>query len=218
MYAMKADWKNSRVLLPKTLDVLEKLSSLAFLSDYTFIGGSALAFYLSHRQSEDLDFFTWLPSIDKLLIKNSLTAIFEESHLVVDTEKQQDWLVDGVKITFFANNWDGLKQRERLKENLFIGSLPLLTATKINTLFLRAKFRDYYDLYALNKKGISIASIFEDAFSFFPTINRKLFQMALIYTKDIQEDDIAYLKPEFKVKKEGISKHFEKEIAKWIVK
>ena len=215
---MKPDWKNSNVLLPKTFEVLRRLSHLPFLSDYTFIGGSALAFYLSHRQSEDLDFFTWLPTIDKTAIQNTLTTNFKDLQLILDTDKQQDWIVEGVKITFFANNWDGLKQNENLKAFLNIGTLPLLTATKVNTLFLRAKFRDYYDLYSLNKKGVSIATIYEYAYAFFPSLNHKLFQMALIYTDDILEDDIAYLKPQYKVKKQTISKHFEKEIANWLLK
>lgn len=215
---MKPDWKNSNVLLPKTLEVLERLSHLPLLTDYTFIGGSALAFYLAHRQSEDLDFFTWLPTIDKTSIRKTLTENFKDLHLISDSDKQQDWTVEGVKVTFFANNWEGLKQNENLKSFLNIGTLPLLIATKINTLFLRAKFRDYYDLYALNKKGVSIDAIYEYAFEFFPTLNHKLFQMALIYTDDILEDDIAYLKPQYKVKKQTISKHFEKEITKWLKK
>lgn len=50
--------------------VLLNISENEFLKEYTFIGGSALAFQLHHRLSEDLDFCKWKthaadrPSVD----------------------------------------------------------------------------------------------------------------------------------------------------------
>ncbi len=94
--------------------------------------------------------------------------------------------------------------------------VELLTAMKINTLFLRAKYRDYYDLYVINKKVYSIKEMFNIGKKYIPEINQKLFQMAMTYTNDITEDHIKHLKPEYKITTQAISKHFENEIKKWL--
>jgi len=50
--------KNCDYLLDKTGKVLHRLVETApFLSNYAFVGGSAVALHLRHRLSEDLDFF-----------------------------------------------------------------------------------------------------------------------------------------------------------------
>lgn len=214
---MNLDWNDSKILLPKTRDVLDKLANCDILKDFTFIGGSALAFYVQHRQSEDLDFFTWLPSLDKTKIQNTLLSKFNNVHLLTDTPKQQDWLVDGVKVSFFSDDLLALEEnRFQLRGNIFIGSIEILAAMKVNTLFLRAKFRDYYDLYALAQKGWAVRRLFENACHFFPNINQKLFQIALIYTDDIEEDSIIHLKPIFKKNKKQISAYFEKALERWL--
>ena len=47
--------KNFECLLPKTKKLLELLVDTApFLSNYVFVGGSALALHICHRKSEDL--------------------------------------------------------------------------------------------------------------------------------------------------------------------
>jgi hypothetical protein len=43
-----------------------------------------------------------------------------------------------------------------------------------------------------------------------------LFQTALIYTEDIQEDNINHLEPRYPVSMDDIRRHFEREIKKWI--
>ena len=51
--------KKLDALAQKTKKVLIALSKLDELSQFTFVGGSALSVYLKHRISEDLDFFSW---------------------------------------------------------------------------------------------------------------------------------------------------------------
>ncbi len=59
-------------LLPDTKQVLLHLAAMPLFQNFTFVGGSALAVYLGHRLSEDIDLFTWekefipLPTMMKL--------------------------------------------------------------------------------------------------------------------------------------------------------
>ena len=56
--------KNLNFLLPKTKALLLELEKTSdFLNNFTLVGGSAIALYLCHRKSEDLDFFTLSDSL-----------------------------------------------------------------------------------------------------------------------------------------------------------
>lgn len=204
-------------LLPKTKQVLLELSKLDWLTDFTFVGGSGLSLYLHHRLSEDIDLFTWKKELNKEEIIISLQHTFKDRlQIRSNGEKQIDLQIDQVQVTFFANDWEALKDQENLCDNLMVAKLDLLAAMKLNTLFLRAKFRDYYDLYALNKVGYGITRMYEIISNVMPGINKRLFQMAITYTADIEEDNIAHLEPKYAVLKEDIRQHFEKLVFEWL--
>jgi len=62
------DLKNLECLLPNTQALLLKMiQECRFLDKYVLVGGSALALYLCHRKSEDLDFFTYADKYPKTI-------------------------------------------------------------------------------------------------------------------------------------------------------
>lgn len=65
--------KNYAYLQEKTRNILYRFSESApfFLKDYSLVGDSALALYLGHRKSEDLDFFTFANTFDKRFFPNA---------------------------------------------------------------------------------------------------------------------------------------------------
>ncbi|MBL6963305.1 MAG: nucleotidyl transferase AbiEii/AbiGii toxin family protein [Bacteroidetes bacterium] len=203
---------NELSILPKqTRLVLTELSKIEFISEFTFVGGSALAIYLEHRISEDIDLFSYKDTIDMDGIIQSIS----ENHqlqIVNKSEKQLDLIVDQVKTTFFANNWDGLKLNHQFLNHLSIAELEILTALKINTLFLRAKFRDYYDLYVINKEKFSLDSMFQMGIAHIPNLTIKLFQMSLTFIDDIEDENILQLQPKYKVTLKQMQEHFIKKI------
>ena len=86
-----------------------------------------------------------------------------------------------------------------------LSSLEDIAAMKINVLFLRAKYRDYYDIYFLVKKSMSLRKMFECSLE----INFKLFAVALLYTDDIEDDNIEHLEPVEALSKEEIRDFFQ---------
>ncbi len=54
-------FKDPKVILPETLDLLRRIQQDAFFDDFFLVGGTALALQIDHRLSIDLDFFTMLP-------------------------------------------------------------------------------------------------------------------------------------------------------------
>lgn len=204
------DLKNLNCLLPKTKEVLLQIvESCNFLDKYVLVGGSALTLHLCHRKSEDLDFFTYE---DKLDFKEILEYIkrFEKKEILNQTNEQIDLLLDGVKVTFFNAKWSFLKPFENQKLN--IASIEQIAAMKVNALFLRAKYRDYYDLYFLAKESISLKNIFKASEHIVEGVTYKMFAVALLYIEDIEDDNITYLKPKEKLSKEQIRDFFQKRI------
>ena len=137
-----------KFLTDRTSSIFNELSDYELLREFTFVGGSAVAYYLNHRLSDDLDFFSsneWLPDETDIFIKK-----ISRSRKVIIANRTPTYLdlfIDDIKVTLFANDWDALKEnRMNINKNIYTAELPLLCAMKINTLSLRAKFRDYYDL------------------------------------------------------------------------
>ena len=205
------DLKNLNYLLPKTKKLLIKLDKQCpFLSKYVLVGGSALALHMEHRKSEDLDFFTYEDSFDKKEIFQYLQK-FQKSEILNQTNEQIDVLLDGVKVTFFNAKWSFLKPKKI--ENFNLSSLKSICTMKVNVIFLRAKYRDYYDLYFL-VKHFGIDSVFKYGLQILEGLTYKLFVVSLLYIDDIEDDDIDYLEPTKKISKEKIRDFFQNEINK----
>ena len=201
------DLKNLNCLLPKTKELLLKMvADCGFLHKYVLVGGSALTLHICHRKSEDLDFFTYEDSFDVKEIVEFLKK-FQTKEIINQSDEQIDVLIDGVKVTFFNAKWDFLKPQKTEQFNL--ASIEQIAAMKVNVLFLRAKYRDYYDLYFLAKECMSLKKIFEVSESIVEGVTFKLFAVALVYIDDIEDDDISYLEPIEKTSKEKIRDFFQ---------
>ena len=210
------DWSDLDYLLPKTKQVLVDLAAFDFLSDYTFVGGSGLSLYLHHRLSEDIDLFTWKNTVEVEHILPTLQHRYQQLKIEQSTPKQLDLIINEVKVTFFANHWEALKDRNPFYQHLHVASIELLAGMKLNTLFLRAKYRDYYDLYCLNKSVFSIQELYQIIFDLMPGMNKRLFQMAITYTDDIVDDHIQHLQPKYQLSKQQIGSYFQEKVAEWL--
>ena len=202
--------KNLNCLLPNAQKVLLALiEKSVFLEKYVLVGGSALAMHICHRKSEDLDFFTYEDAFDKQEIY-ALIKQFGHKEILNETSEQIDVLLDGVKVTFFNASWGFLKPEEKRRFN--IASLEQIAAMKANVLFLRAKYRDYYDLYFLVKTSMSLRKLFECSLDTIEGITFKLFSAALLYVDDIDDDSIEYLEPIEVLTKEEIRDFFQQKL------
>ena len=202
--------KNYDCLQDKTRNLLCELTESApFLDCYSLVGGSALALYLCHRKSEDLDFFTFADSFDKRQILDFCKR-FKALEILNESDVQLDLLVNGVMVTFFNAQWAFLKPRKL--QPLNVASLNAIAAMKINVLFLRAKYRDYYDLFFMADRVMGLQELFECAKEVVPGLTYKLFCIALTYIDDIEDDNIDHLNPVRSLGKEEIRAFFEEKI------
>jgi len=204
------DLKNLNFLLPNTQKVLKDLIKENYLSNFVLVGGSALALHIKHRKSEDLDFFTYEDNAFNIQkIKELVNKL--NGKIVNISDEQIDVFIDGVKITFFDAKWNFLKPKNI--QNFNLATLEKLAIMKTNVLFLRAKYRDYYDLYFLVKK-FGVKKIFEISKNIIDEINFKLYAAALLYIDDIEDENINYLEPIERISLKEISEFFENELNK----
>lgn len=206
------------MLEPKSFDCLQENTkkllfelkdTAPFLRNYTFVGGSALTLYLCHRKSEDLDFFTYDNSFDRQEILDYCRK-FERFEILNESDDQLDLLIMGVKTTFFNAKWNFLQPTSR--NTLNIAALDALAAMKVNTLFLRAKYRDYYDLYCLVFRVFDLKKLYECAKNIVPGLTFKLLCISLTFIDDIEDDSIEHLQPLVNLTKEEIRLFFEQQI------
>lgn len=126
-------------------------------------GGTAIALRLGHRCSVDFDFFTDKP-LDKQALTTALPFI-DKSTVLQDQPEAFTLLVDHsrpdefVKLSFFGTLDFGRIGEPQMTEDgvLQIASLDDLMATKLKVLLQRLEAKDYQDIAAMVKAGISLA-------------------------------------------------------------
>ena len=164
------NWEESKALTPLKRDFLNTF----FERSQTFFltGGSALGiFYLQHRLSYDMDFFTTIDNLDWHLLENdvldisrsiaarckSITAspLFHRFELTRDKEHEiLDFVVEVVP------------QIDAKKEhfgNLRVDTIKEIMINKICMLAARCEVKDLVDLYFLEKHGFTFADHFKAA-------------------------------------------------------
>ena len=167
----------------QTQALLDKFKEIPLFSEHKaiLIGGTALAYHLSHRESFDLDicfpFSDKLPNLDFLESFNEVillefgqgiidTAINEGGNI---TEVMKRYIIDGVKVDFVINPSSNIYESEILKddnehtlEHLRIASVESIFKLKSLLLLDRNKIRDLYDIVYLMKECEFTANNFID--------------------------------------------------------
>ncbi len=153
---------------------------------YLLCGGTALALYLGHRQSEDLDFMTATPNDPQVIVSHvqSLNVSME----VIDRSAFSIHLrLNSVKVSYL---WQPGIQLETgsLLEGIPLASLASLAALKCNAIANRGSRKDFVDLYALLQMGWSLTQLLDVATHYAPQLNRAHLLRSLTYFQDAEQE------------------------------
>jgi predicted nucleotidyltransferase component of viral defense system len=176
------------ILLVDTLNLLKKLRPEELPKDSYLAGGTAVALYLGHRRSADLDFFTPAEFIEtqwEEKLKNDLGF-----KLI-----KRDWqtligYIDKVKISLFGYRYPQIASPE-LYGKIPIASLPDLAAMKLDTIIGRGTKRDFIDIYFLVQKYT-----LENLFSFYQAKygnfeeRELMLKKSLVYFADADQEEM----------------------------
>jgi predicted nucleotidyltransferase component of viral defense system len=116
-------------------------------------GGTGLALYLAHRDSEDLDLFLH-DSFDAEQLADNLTASNQTFVATDVTYNTVNGYIHGTKVQFLGIPNQRLLQAPTVIEGIRVASLEDIAAMKIQAIHGRAKLRDYYDLMTLDQRQI----------------------------------------------------------------
>lgn len=194
---------------------LNKLAnSLLFDKELYFIGGTALAYHLKHRISEDVDIIspTKLPYrlIESTML--SLSAIkqkdIHESALRINglnpSEYMLKFLLDDVKVEFFAASTQIMKDiideatiEEYEQTNIKMLDLKTISKLKLLALLNRVKARDIYDVNEIVKADIlSLEEILSLSLKVKNISTSQEFINFISNMKEKDDDEIVYLDEE----------------------
>lgn len=160
----------------KLLKLLSQEKSIC--ANFYLTGGTALAeFYLQHRLSEDLDFFSeqeFDPQSISVILKKIKTAAG-----IIKLEYQQSFnrnlfflhtATDILKTEFTYFPFTRIEQKQKIGE-LFIDSLVDIATNKLFTIYQNPRARDFIDLYLILKhaSALTIDSLIDTAHIKFDT-------------------------------------------------
>lgn len=195
-------------LAPHTGRIFEAISHLECIKPYVLVGGTALSLQLDTRQSEDLDFMSWRKSKNEKR-EVDWPAIRKELELIGTVEKcdildldHVEFVVDGVKISFYANpNYSPLQHEIPYINNLRLADLTAIGAMKMEVMLRRSKFRDYYDIYSLILAGIDLQSMINIALKYSGHRLKSKNLLAMLTRSDrfISDENFQALSPKYNV-------------------
>ncbi len=150
------------ILTPEQKRALEIVSGDALVGKLFYLtGGTALAaYYLGHRYSDDLDFFTNESDFPQLAIEAVVTKI----KTAIGAHETEYRRLHDRRIFFFKKSGEELKVEftyypfpqlnpPQRKEGVLIDSLEDIAANKLMALIDRIEAKDFVDLYFLITKG-----------------------------------------------------------------
>ncbi|MDP1689204.1 MAG: nucleotidyl transferase AbiEii/AbiGii toxin family protein [bacterium] len=187
----------------KTRTLFLKLADTDFIRDFYLAGGTAIALFFAHRESNDLDFFTTKIFSEPLLIKdlNHIGTFMGERSgrgTLLGT-------LDQIKVSFFVLPY-GLIEKPIAHKHLLIAQPIDLAAMKILAISDRGKKRDFIDLYYLATHIKPLDELFWDFQKKFGKYDYNLHHIikSLVYFEDADNDEMPkmYIDLDWKIVKQ----------------
>ena len=147
----------TKTLPPTTLQSLKQTKKIQGLKPAYLAGGTALTLHLSHRLSEDLDFFT-----SKKFSELSLIAeLNEKTKFTLERQAWQTIIgkIDQTKFSLFYYQYPLIKPLKKTKV-VTLASLEDIAAMKLHAISDRGSKKDFFDFYHL-LKTFSLQQIFK---------------------------------------------------------
>jgi hypothetical protein len=181
-------WVRSEVLPEPTRKLLEELKPEDLPPGSYLGGGTAIALWLGHRQSVDLDWFT-PQEFDEKMWQMKWENDFGF------TLRGRDWQtltgeIKSVKTALYFYKYP-LIDEAATYNNLKVAGLKDLAAMKLDAVISRGTKRDFIDLYFLTKK-FGAAQMFDYYDHKYGNLTDRelMIRKALVYFKEADEDEM----------------------------
>lgn len=165
-----------------------------FSKKFGLAGGTAIALYIGHRRSVDFDLFS-NKGFSNIALQKEVSRFFKIQKVFVNKLDEYTIMVNGVRVTFFRYPYR-IRFNKKFGGIIALPDLLTLAAMKAFALGMRAKWKDYVDLYFITKNRFSLEEIVKESKKVFgKEFNEKIFRAQLSYFKDIDyKEEVVYLK------------------------
>ncbi|MEZ4300433.1 MAG: nucleotidyl transferase AbiEii/AbiGii toxin family protein [Polyangiaceae bacterium] len=167
---------------------LGRLTKLPELRDFYLAGGSAIAWHLRHRRSNDLDLFSErrvdLGRVERALKKLPGVEVLSISDVTIKIE------LDGTLVDVVAYPYPPLEEPMPGPEGSRVASLLDLAVMKLGAVARRGIRRDFWDLRVLAESGLPLVEIARAYRRRFRVSEGDLYPVlrALTYFEDAEKD------------------------------
>ena len=194
---------HKEILTKEQVELLPLLKKVS--KNFGMVGGTSIALHMGHRESIDFDLFSY-KKFNNQVIKRNISSIIKIDKVLVNKLGEFTFFSNGVKITFFNYPFE-IEYKDNLDGIIKIPDLLTLAAMKAYALGMRAKWKDYVDLYFIIKDHFSIDKIIKKGRKVFGNeFNRKIFRTQLSYFDDINYAEKISYKPGFEVDDKTVKK------------
>ena len=157
----KVSW-HPEVLTDRQASVLRELGSVAKDLDFYLAGGTAVALYLGHRRSVDLDWFTSKRVEDPL----KLVREFETSGVPLEiadfSRGTLHCVARGIRVSFFEYLYPLVSPLVTCGTfNCWVASLEDIACMKLVAIAQRGSKKDFIDVYAICKHDKPLPGLLE---------------------------------------------------------
>lgn len=145
-------------LTPEHLRALDRLKSVRGISRFYLAGGTAIAFHLAHRRSNDLDIFG--PARASFTEFQKLArAEKADAEVVRVGEATLQMEIGGVPVDVVRYPHPLLSPAEPGPRGFPVAGLMDLATNKLVAIAKRGLMRDFWELYVIVKSGLSLETI-----------------------------------------------------------
>jgi len=151
-------------LTPVTRDAFHLLGRLGFINRFYLAGGTGLSFYLGHRFSVDLDFFSAEANSVGNDERSVLRSLLDDPTLEITFDKDSTFVATwrGVGVSFFRLNLYPVVKPPLLLDGIPLARVEEIGAMKLAAIIDRGTRKDYVDLYFILQR-VSLDSLFRVA-------------------------------------------------------
>jgi hypothetical protein len=174
--------------------VLKAGAPVATANRFYLAGGTAIAIYLGHRESIDLDWFTGESMGDPLDCANHLRAGGFELNVSSVARGTVHGSSNGVKLSFLEYRYPLLRPVVQWPEyGCDLASLEDLACMKLSAISSRGARKDFIDLHALGTERFSLAEMLDLYQQKFDTTDLFHVLSSLTYFDDAEAEAIPKL-------------------------
>lgn len=176
----------TKTVAGRTFEILQFLMKAPYLADFHLAGGTALALYMGHRISVDLDLFTPYPYQEQELA-NKLEADY---NFITDYQEKNTLKgsIEGIKIDCITFAYPLVKPIEKY-DDIRLYSKEDIAAMKLSAIKDNGtRLKDFIDIAYLSTE-LSLSRMFDACKIKFPNTNTMIFEKALTFYEDINFGD-----------------------------